>query len=177
MPRPCWPCSARTSSARPGVGVGVATLPDDALHERVRAVAGPELTRRRTDPPALTVVELMVEPVQQGQGLGHRLLDALVDGRPAWLLTHPEGAAADFYSRDGWRPPDGRRAGEADCPRRRKSPSGPPRRGPAMTVTAGPTEAAAGPSPAAMLPDQVAGVHVQAAVRPHVDPSSSVAIR
>jgi ribosomal protein S18 acetylase RimI-like enzyme len=53
---------------------------------------------------AVEVVELAVRPSARGLGLGRSLLEAVVDGRRAWLVTRTaaEGTIA-FYRRLGWR--------------------------------------------------------------------------
>ncbi|AWS43868.1 GNAT family N-acetyltransferase [Streptosporangium sp. 'caverna'] len=52
---------------------------------------------------AFEVAELFVHPDAQGQGLGRRLLRAMVAGRPtAWLITSPQTPAARLYRTLGW---------------------------------------------------------------------------
>lgn len=51
------------------------------------------------------VLELAVHPIARRDGLGRRLLNALIDDRPAWLLTVPTVAGTTaFYDAAGrWR--------------------------------------------------------------------------
>ncbi|WP_253885073.1 GNAT family N-acetyltransferase [Actinokineospora diospyrosa] len=54
-------------------------------------------------PPALEVVEFMVDPAHQGRGLGRDLLTEFVAGYPrAWLCTHAEAPARRLYDAAGW---------------------------------------------------------------------------
>ncbi|GIF68526.1 hypothetical protein Ais01nite_65610 [Asanoa ishikariensis] len=51
------------------------------------------------------VLELAVRPDAEGVGNGRTLLDAVVAGRSAWLLTSASATrAVGFYRRRGWRP-------------------------------------------------------------------------
>jgi ribosomal protein S18 acetylase RimI-like enzyme len=53
---------------------------------------------------AVEVVELAVRPGARGGGLGRALLDAIVDGQRAWLVTRPAATGTlAFYRRLGWR--------------------------------------------------------------------------
>ena len=79
-----------------------ATLPDADLYHRIAAAAGPQVVAERLTAPAFEIVELIVHPDAQRRGLGRRLLDTLRAGRPAWLLTHADSAAAEFYRALGW---------------------------------------------------------------------------
>ena len=52
---------------------------------------------------AVEVVELAVRPSARGGGLGRALLDAVVDGQRAWLVTRSTATATlTFYRRLGW---------------------------------------------------------------------------
>lgn len=78
-------------------------LPDDPLHGLLTRAAGPDtVVRQLTRPGALVVAEVMVHPARQQRGWGRRLLDHLRDGRPGWLLTHPEAPANHLYRSAGW---------------------------------------------------------------------------
>ncbi|WP_143050074.1 GNAT family N-acetyltransferase [Asanoa ishikariensis] len=51
------------------------------------------------------VLELAVRPEAEGVGNGRTLLDSIVGGRSAWLLTSANATrAVGFYRRRGWRP-------------------------------------------------------------------------
>lgn len=78
-------------------------LPDQPLYRRLVAAAGEQAARDHLRGGPLEVVELMVAPDAQGQGLGRRLLEELRNGRRAWLLTDPAAPAARFYEGAGWR--------------------------------------------------------------------------
>ncbi|SMC58289.1 GNAT family N-acetyltransferase [Kibdelosporangium aridum] len=75
-------------------------LPDDTLHRAVARVVPTE----RLVAPAVAVVELMVNPVSRGRGVGRALLDHFVCARDAWLVTHPDALACRLYKSAGWRP-------------------------------------------------------------------------
>ncbi len=78
-------------------------LPDSDLYRRISAAAGDQLVTERLTGGVFELVQLMVHPSRQGEGLGRQLLDMLRAGRPSWLLTHPEADAVHLYERDGWR--------------------------------------------------------------------------
>ncbi|NHA70205.1 GNAT family N-acetyltransferase [Phycicoccus flavus] len=80
-----------------------APAPPDGFHREVADALDPEDARRYLSADAFELVELMVDPAVQGQGLGRALLRTVVGGRPAWLLTHPEGAGVRLYAATGWR--------------------------------------------------------------------------
>ncbi len=75
-------------------------LPDDAFHHAVARVVPAE----RLVAPAVAVVELMVNPVSRGRGVGRALLDHFVRARAAWLVTHPDAPACRLYKSAGWQP-------------------------------------------------------------------------
>jgi len=53
---------------------------------------------------AFAVAELFVHPDAQGQGIGRRLVQAVVRDRPAaWLITYARSPAARLYRSLGWR--------------------------------------------------------------------------
>jgi GNAT superfamily N-acetyltransferase len=63
----------------------------------------PAHLRPAVQPPALEVVELMVHPDHQGQGLGRTLLDRFVHNHThAWLATHVDAPARRLYEAAGW---------------------------------------------------------------------------
>ena len=61
------------------------------------------------DGDARSIWALFVEPRFEGQGIGRRLHDAMVDwlfrssSQPVWLATEPGTRAARMYARAGWR--------------------------------------------------------------------------
>lgn len=78
-------------------------LPDSDLYRRISAAAGEQLVAQRLTNGVFELVQLMVRPSRQGEGLGRRLVDTLRAGRPSWLITHPEADAVRLYERNGWR--------------------------------------------------------------------------
>ncbi|HVD04087.1 MAG TPA: GNAT family N-acetyltransferase [Candidatus Dormibacteraeota bacterium] len=51
------------------------------------------------------VVQVMVEPATQRQGIGRALLERLIaDMGRAWLVTLPESPASRLYRSAGWQP-------------------------------------------------------------------------
>jgi ribosomal protein S18 acetylase RimI-like enzyme len=77
-------------------------------HDRVAAAMDDETRARWLDPPHFEFCEIAVLPELQGQGLGGRLHDALLAGRPeprALLSTERNGNddVLGFYDRRGWR--------------------------------------------------------------------------
>ncbi|MBM7775543.1 GNAT superfamily N-acetyltransferase [Actinokineospora baliensis] len=76
--------------------------PDTPFYERI--FGGVEPTARPLlGPPALEVVELMVDPAHRGHGLGRDLLARFITGYPrAWLCTHAEAPARRLYDASGW---------------------------------------------------------------------------
>ncbi|MDG4760511.1 hypothetical protein [Micromonospora sp. WMMD710] len=51
----------------------------------------------------MEVLELAVDPIARRGGLGRRMLDALVEDRPAWLITVPTiPGTTGFYDAVGW---------------------------------------------------------------------------
>ncbi|BCB81223.1 hypothetical protein GCM10022251_62850 [Phytohabitans flavus] len=55
--------------------------------------------------PKFAVIELVVRKTRRGHGLGHFLMNALLDGRPepyAMLLAEPDAPARTMYQRWGW---------------------------------------------------------------------------
>ncbi len=74
--------------------------------DRVESAMDLEARRCWLDPPHYEVVELHVRPESQRNGLGSRLLDALLDGIPhtqALLSTQVDNAKArPFYEKHGW---------------------------------------------------------------------------
>jgi ribosomal protein S18 acetylase RimI-like enzyme len=77
-------------------------LPDQGIFARVRAMVAdgalPSLAG------TVHVRELAVDPGHRRRALGRRLLERVVAGRDAWLLTGAEvPEAVGFYDRLGWR--------------------------------------------------------------------------
>ena len=88
-----------------GIAYGYLGAPGQWWHDQVRAALTDGDAARWLDG-AFEVCELHVRPELQGQGLGRRLLDALLDGPPAptAVLTTPdsETRARGFYRAGGW---------------------------------------------------------------------------
>ena len=88
-----------------GIAYGYLGAPGQWWHDQVRGALAAEDARRWLDG-AFEVCELHVRPPLQGQGLGRRLLDALLEGPPARtaVLTTPdsETRARRFYRQAGW---------------------------------------------------------------------------
>jgi ribosomal protein S18 acetylase RimI-like enzyme len=88
-----------------GVAYGYLGSPGQWWHDQVRAAVSPADAQQWLDG-AFEVCELHVRPPLQGQGLGRRLLDALLDGPPARtaVLTTPDKdtRARRFYRAGGW---------------------------------------------------------------------------
>ena len=89
------------------VAIGYGYLGEEGQwwHDQVREVLTAAVTRRWLDG-AFEVCELHVRPVQQGQGLGRQVLDALLAQTPARtsVLTTPDAPtrARGFYRAAGW---------------------------------------------------------------------------
>nr|WP_042191674.1 GNAT family N-acetyltransferase [Kibdelosporangium sp. MJ126-NF4]CEL20219.1 acetyltransferase [Kibdelosporangium sp. MJ126-NF4]CTQ97444.1 acetyltransferase [Kibdelosporangium sp. MJ126-NF4] len=74
-------------------------LPNDAFHRLVSQVVPVE----QLVAPAVTIIELMVDPASRGKGLGRALLDHFIADHPdAWLVTHPAAPACALYDSVGW---------------------------------------------------------------------------
>jgi GNAT superfamily N-acetyltransferase len=78
-------------------------LPDQGFFARVRALVDDGTV------PSLAgwahVRELAVDPGQRRRAVGRRLLERVVAGRAAWLLTGADvPEAVGFYDRMGWQP-------------------------------------------------------------------------
>lgn len=92
-----------------GIAYGYVGRPGQWWHDHVRGALvagfGPATARAWIDG-AFEVCELHVRPAHQGQGLGRRLLDALLAEQtaPTALLTTPdsETRARRFYRAAGW---------------------------------------------------------------------------
>jgi ribosomal protein S18 acetylase RimI-like enzyme len=88
-----------------GFGYGYLVEPGQWWHDQVRAALD-RRTAKRWLPGAFEVCELHVHPDHQSQGLGRRLLHALVDGLPypAALLSTPDADTKAFrlYHADGF---------------------------------------------------------------------------
>jgi GNAT superfamily N-acetyltransferase len=68
-------------------------------------VSGSKPTPEIVEASKFSVIELVVATAHRGQGIAHRLIDALLDGRRddyAMLLAHPEARARRMYERWGW---------------------------------------------------------------------------
>lgn len=96
--------AARDAAGLAGLGYGWPTPAArwrSPVHDAVTAL--PEGSRASVAPPAFEVIELMVDPVHQGRGLGRTLLDDLVRDRTrAWLSTHLDAPARRLYDAAGW---------------------------------------------------------------------------
>jgi GNAT superfamily N-acetyltransferase len=78
-------------------------FPDHGVYSRVRTMIGRRGVRSLAG--TTEVRELAVDPDHRRQSLGRHLLERVVAGRPAWLLTSAEvPEAVGFYDRLGWRP-------------------------------------------------------------------------
>ena len=88
-----------------GFGYGYLVEPGQWWHDQVRAALD-RRTAKRWLPGAFEVCELHVHPEHQSQGLGRRLLHALVEGlpHPAALLSTPDADTKAFrlYHADGF---------------------------------------------------------------------------
>lgn len=88
-----------------GFGYGYLVEPGQWWHDQVRAALD-RRTAKRWLPGSFEVCELHVQPDQQSQGLGRRLLHALLDGlsHPAALLSTPDADTKAFrlYHADGF---------------------------------------------------------------------------
>ncbi len=88
-----------------GFGYGYLIAPGQWWHDQVRAALD-RRTAKRWLPGAFEVCELHVHPQAQSQGLGRRLLHALVEGvpAPAALLSTPDADTKAFrlYHADGF---------------------------------------------------------------------------
>jgi ribosomal protein S18 acetylase RimI-like enzyme len=88
-----------------GFGYGYLVEPGQWWHDQVRAALD-RRTAKRWLPGAFEVCELHVHPDHQSQGLGRRLLHALLDGlpHPAALLSTPDADTKAFrlYHADGF---------------------------------------------------------------------------
>jgi len=88
-----------------GFGYGYEVAPGQWWHDQVRAALD-RRTAKRWLPDAFEVCELHVHPSHQSQGLGRRLLHALVDGlpNPVALLSTPDADTKAFrlYAADGF---------------------------------------------------------------------------
>jgi ribosomal protein S18 acetylase RimI-like enzyme len=77
-------------------------FPDHGLYSRVRTMLGEHGVGSLAG--TTQVRELAVDPDHRRQSLGRRLLERVVAGRSAWLLTGAEvPEAVGFYDRLGWR--------------------------------------------------------------------------
>lgn len=89
-----------------GFAYGYTGGPGQWWTDRVAAAMDAEQRRSWLRPPHFEVVELHVRPEDQRQGLGTRLLAALLDGVPhaqALLSTQVDNRnARSFYERHGW---------------------------------------------------------------------------
>lgn len=88
-----------------GIAYGYLGAAGQWWHDQVRAALSPADATRWLDG-AFEVCELHVRPAVQGQGLGRRLLAALLAGPPARtaVLTTPDGdtRARSFYRAGDW---------------------------------------------------------------------------
>ena len=88
-----------------GFGYGYQVAPGQWWHDQVRAALD-RRTAKRWLPDAFEVCELHVHPDHQSQGLGRRLLHALVEGlpNPVALLSTPDADTKAFrlYAADGF---------------------------------------------------------------------------
>jgi ribosomal protein S18 acetylase RimI-like enzyme len=88
-----------------GFGYGYVVAPGQWWHDQVRAALD-RRTAKRWLPDAFEVCELHVHPDHQSQGLGRRLLHALVEGlpNPVALLSTPDADTKAFrlYHADGF---------------------------------------------------------------------------
>ena len=88
-----------------GFGYGYEVAPGQWWHDQVRAALD-RRTAKRWLPDAFEVCELHVHPDHQSQGLGRRLLHALVEGlpNPVALLSTPDVDTKAFrlYHADGF---------------------------------------------------------------------------
>ena len=88
-----------------GFGYGYLVAPGQWWHDQVRAALD-RRTAKKWLPGAFEVCELHVHPDAQSQGLGRRLLHALVEGlpHPAALLSTPDADTKAFrlYHADGF---------------------------------------------------------------------------
>ena len=112
----------RRYSARPGfrlglaldggqvVGLGLAVIgrPGDWWRDQVASRIGTEDTARWLGSACLELVHLAVVPGRQGEGIGGRLHDRLIEGAAvptAILSVHPAAEPARaLYANRGWRP-------------------------------------------------------------------------
>ncbi len=88
-----------------GIGYGYLGAPGQWWHDQVREALSIDASRRWLDG-AFEVCELHVLPAAQGQGLGRRLLDLLLERTDARtsVLTTPDAPtrARGFYQAGGW---------------------------------------------------------------------------
>ena len=88
-----------------GIAYGYLGAAGQWWHDQVQAALTPQDAARWLEG-SFEVCELHVRPALQGQGLGRRLLDALLEGPPAptAVLTTPDGEtrARAFYRAGGW---------------------------------------------------------------------------
>lgn len=90
-----------------GLGLAVEAHPGDWWRDRVAERIGPAATERWLGPACLEVVHFAVRPDRQGEGIGGRLHDRLLEGARAGtaiLSVHPAAAPARaLYLGRGWR--------------------------------------------------------------------------
>lgn len=104
----------RATTAREGgrlVGVaygfpGPERIPDGAaFYGPVVAALGRARADELLSGHPFEVVQVMVEPASQRQGIGRALLERLIaDMGRAWLVTLPESPASRLYRSAGWQP-------------------------------------------------------------------------
>jgi ribosomal protein S18 acetylase RimI-like enzyme len=89
-----------------GFAYGYLGGPGEWWHDHVASALGPKGAERWLPPGHFEFVELQVRPELQGQGLGARLHDELLDGidAPTTVLstTKDNERALGFYRRRGW---------------------------------------------------------------------------
>jgi GNAT superfamily N-acetyltransferase len=102
----CCVARAEGGPALLGFGYGYTSAPGQWWYDAVAPALPPD-ERAYWLANTFEVVELAVLPAMQGQGIGGRLLDALLTGLPqrtAVLSTKPGAPAYGFYRRRGWVP-------------------------------------------------------------------------
>ncbi len=67
------------------------------LYERLRAAPFHDELR------GAEIVEFATARAVRGRGVGQRLVDTFLDGRPGWLLAESTAPAYGWYLRHGWR--------------------------------------------------------------------------